>query len=127
VYTAGPAAALALTVDRAALRADARDVAHVTVQVVDAAGHVVPDADPRVRFDVQGTGSLLGVDNGDPASHESFRATDCRAFHGLGLAMVRAGAAAGEIRVTVSADGLQGANAILHTTAVDAPPSRITR
>jgi beta-galactosidase len=127
VHTAGPAAALALAVDRTTLRADARDVAHVTVTVVDAADHVVPGADNLVKFDVQGAGGLIGVDNGNPESHEDFKAAERRAFGGLCLAIVQTGTAAGEIRVTASAEGLKGATATLHTTAVASPQSRITR
>ena len=127
VRTAGAAAALVLEVDRETLRADARDVAHLTVKVVDANGTVVPGAENLVKFDVSGAGALIGVDNGNPASHEDFKAAERRAFDGLCLGIVQTGRAAGEIRVAVSAEGLKGAIAMLHATAVDAPPLRITR
>ncbi len=126
VRTAGPAAALVLSVDRENLRADARDVAHVTVRVVDAAGVTVPGAEQLVKFDVAGAGTLIGVDNGNPASHESFQATERRAFDGLCLALVQAGTAAGEIRVTAAAEGLQGATAVLHGLPVEAGRPQIT-
>jgi beta-galactosidase len=127
VHTAGPAAALTLAVDRPTLRADARDVAHVTVTVVDAAGYVVPGADNLVKFDVQGAGTLIGVDNGNPESHEDFKSAERRAFGGLCLAIVQTGTAAGKIRVTASAEGLKGATAVLQTTAVESPQLLITQ
>jgi beta-galactosidase len=125
VHTAGPPAALVVEVDRTTLHADGRDVAHVSVTVVDDSGHAVPGADNLVRFAVTGDAAVIGVDNGDPASHESFKANERRAFAGRCLALVQSGDAAGEIRVTASAAGLKGATIGLHANAVDSPPSHI--
>lgn len=127
VHTAGPAAALILAVDRETLRADARDVAHLTVKVVDAAGYLVPDAENVVKFDVAGAGTLIGVDNGKPSSHERFKASERRASAGMGLGLVQTGLGAGEIRVAVSAEALKGAALVLHAIAVDGPKPQITR
>lgn len=115
IATAGDAARLAVLVDRDAIRADRRDVAHVTVQVLDSKGRVVPDSDPEIVFDVQGDGRLIGVDSGDPASHESFQSNRRKAFHGIALAMVQSTARAGQIRVTASAAGLEGAAVTIAT------------
>ncbi len=113
VRTAGAPAQLALSTDRDALRAGAREVAHITVEVRDANGAVVPDADNVITFDVQGDGSLLGVDNGDPFSHDSYRGNSRKAFHGLALAIVQAGANCGEVRVKAAAGGLREATLVL--------------
>ena len=53
--------------DRDTIRADRRDVAHVTVKVLDAQGRLHPDADNEVTFEIQGEGKLIGVDNGNMA------------------------------------------------------------
>jgi beta-galactosidase len=107
VRTAGAPAALALAVDRDTLRAGARDVAHLEVKVVDRDGVVVPDAEHEIRFEVQGAARLIGVDNGNPASHEPFKADVRKAFHGLCLGIIQAGPSAGEVRVRVTAAGLE--------------------
>ena len=120
VRTAGAPAALTLSADRDVVRADGSDVVSVNVEVVDANGVVVPGADNLICFTVTGPGALAGVDNGDPTSHESYQAPERHAFHGLALALVRAGSTAGEIRLTAVADGLQ--TATLGLTA-QAPPS----
>jgi beta-galactosidase len=109
VRTAGPPAALRARVDRAEIRSGIRDVAHVTIEVVDADGVVVPTADALVHFTVQGAGRLLAVGNGDPADHSSYQASERRAFHGLLLAMIQSGDATGKVRVTARADGLEPA------------------
>jgi len=65
VSTTGDPAAIQLSTDRYKTRADRRDVAHVTVKIVDAEGRVHPDADNDISFAVQGEGRMIGVDNGD--------------------------------------------------------------
>jgi beta-galactosidase len=114
IRTAGAPAQIALFADREALRAGAREVAHITVEVRDANGTVVPDADNAITFDVQGDGRLLGVDNGDPFSHDSYQGNTRKAFHGLALALIQAGANGGEIHVTAAAPGLKAGAVVVH-------------
>ncbi|MBP8305398.1 MAG: DUF4982 domain-containing protein, partial [Phycisphaerae bacterium] len=90
ISTTGPAAAIGLAVDRDRIAASRQDVAHVTVAIVDAQGRTVPTADNEVRFEIQGPGKILGVDNGDPASHEDYKADHRKAFNSLCLAIVQA-------------------------------------
>jgi beta-galactosidase len=115
ISTTGEAAAVRLTVDRQTIRADAMDVAHITVQIVDSDGLVVPTAGNRVVFNVEGEGSLIGVDNGDPADHGSFKARERKAFHGLALAIVQSSHRPGKITLRAASEGLQG-DAIQITT-----------
>ncbi len=107
VVTAGPPAKLALDVDRRRIAADGQDLAFVTVRVLDAEGHLCPNADNVVRFELSGPATLAGVGNGNPISHEDFQARQRRAFHGLGLAVVKAGREPGTVRLAASAEGLQ--------------------
>jgi beta-galactosidase len=107
IVTAGEPAALSLSVDRNAIAADGRDVAHVAVQILDSQGHVVPTADNEITFEIQGEGKIIGVDNGKPDSHESFQADRRKAFNGLCLAIVQAKSKPGKIRLTARAEGLK--------------------
>ncbi len=70
VETTGAPAAVRLTPDRPAIRADGEDVSVITVAVADAQGRVVPVAGNPVSFDLEGPGRILGVGNGDPSCHE---------------------------------------------------------
>jgi beta-galactosidase len=70
VETVGEPAAIRLIPDRARIKADREDVSVVTVQIVDAAGRIGPAADNRILFSLEGPGRIIGVGNGDPASHE---------------------------------------------------------
>src|ERR1035441_478382 len=83
VSTTGEPSAVHLTVDRAEIAADRRDVAYVTVELLDAQGRVVPTADGEVAFVVEGEGKLIGLDNGNPQSHEDYKAARRKAFNGL--------------------------------------------
>jgi beta-galactosidase len=109
VSTTGDPAAIQLSVDRDAIRADRRDVAHVTVKVVDAQGRVHPEADNEIAFDLQGEARLIGLDNGDMSNQEDFKGKRRKVFHGLGLAMLQSTANAGQIRLAASSPGLQSA------------------
>jgi beta-galactosidase len=70
VETTGSAAQIQLTPDRKAIHADGQDVSVFTVSAVDAQGQVVPVAQNKINFAVEGEGSIIGVGNGDPSCHE---------------------------------------------------------
>ncbi|SPQ27184.1 87051d92-5a2f-4d5c-bd7d-99014f8d27d2 [Thermothielavioides terrestris] len=105
--TAGDAAALNVTVDRAAIAGDGKDLAYVSVAVVDANGTVVPRASNEVTFSVSGPGQLVATDNGDPTDYTAFPSATRKAFSGLAMGIVRAQKGqTGQVTVTAKADGL---------------------
>jgi beta-galactosidase len=106
VKTAGKPAKLIVTADRSSINADGIDLSFVTVEVVDANGVTVPDADNLVKFQIEGSGAIVGVDNGDPVSHESFKAPQRKAFHGKCLVVVQSGETSGIVKLTASSEGL---------------------
>ena len=106
VKTAGAPAKLIVTADRSMIKADGNDLSFLTVDVVDENGVIVPNADNLVRFQLEGSGTIVGVDNGDPVSHESFKAPQRKAFHGKCLVVVQSGETAGTIKLTASSEGM---------------------
>ncbi len=70
VETTGDAAQMQLRPDRKTINADGQDVSVFTVSAVDAQGRVVPVAQNKIHFAVEGAGSIIGVGNGDPSCHE---------------------------------------------------------
>ena len=110
VETTGAPAAIVLKTDRSKLIGDAEDLSPVEVAIVDSKGRVVPNAANIVHFAVTGNGTLAGVGNGDPSSHEPDQAPTRSAFHGLCMALVRAKASSGSIKLTATAPGLKSAS-----------------
>jgi len=117
VTTAGEPAAIELSVDRDAIAADRRDVAHFMVKILDAQGRVVPTADNEVAFDIQGEGKLIGVDGGNPVSHEDYKGKSIKAFNGLCLAIVQSTAKPGRIQLTATSPGLKSSTVVVTTKA----------
>jgi beta-galactosidase len=107
VRTAGTPTRIRLLADRSTIAADGDDLAFVTVRIEDQAGSLCPLAEVRLNFQVSGVGRNAGVDNGNPATLESFRGDTRSSFSGLALLIVgsRPGEA-GAIHVSASADGL---------------------
>ena len=106
IVTSGVPFRVHVAADRTSLLADRRDVAHVAVEVRDAQGGIVPTADSLITFEIEGEGKLLGVDNGDPRSHEPFQAKQRSAFNGMCLAIVGSNGNAGTIRISASSPTL---------------------
>ena len=130
VETAGETAGLALTrMDDQIIRADGAYTVPVAVAAIDTAGRFVPTADRIVQFSITGPGRILGVGNGDPASHESDRATSRRLFNGLAQVLVQTTRAAGAIRLFAAAEGVPPASLELLAVPIEpspeAPPAEV--
>ena len=110
VKTAGEPANLILSADRKTIHSDGKDLSFVTVKVVDKNGVPVPTADNLINFSIKGDGFIAGVDNGNPISHESFKANNRKALNGLCLVIVQANTKPGKISLTASSQGLKNAS-----------------
>ena len=117
VATTGEPASIALSVDRNAIAADRRDVAHFIVKILDAQGRVVPVAENEVTFEIQGEGKIIGVDNGYLASSEDYKGNRRKAFNGLCMAIVQSTAKPGQIRLTATSPGLKPGSVTVTTKA----------
>jgi beta-galactosidase len=107
--TVDEAESIRLTPDREALEATFGDLAFITVEVVDGAGRVDPNADHTVFFTVQGPGSIAAVGSGNPVSEESYRGHQRKAFQGRCLVVVKTDGTPGTLRLRAQADGLDEA------------------
>jgi beta-galactosidase len=115
--TSGKPDHLVLTTEHNVLSDDPEDVATVAVNVVDANGILVPDASNLIHFDVSGPARMVAVDNGSNIDHDSFIASQRKAFQGRSVVIIRANAPSGDIRLRASADGLPPATLSLKTAA----------
>ncbi|WP_251452184.1 glycoside hydrolase family 2 TIM barrel-domain containing protein [Microbacterium sp. Marseille-Q6648] len=85
---------------------------YVVARVEDATGIVPCDADTRVRVEVTGPGELAGLGTGRARTEETFSSDTVTTYDGRALAIVRP-TGAGEITVTVSAEGFAPARAVV--------------
>lgn len=116
VRTAGSAASVKLTVDRADITADGLDLAYITATVVDARGDVVPRASDSITFSVDGPGKIVATDNGFAADFTPFPSLTRNAYNGLALAILSGQAGdAGSITITASAEGLEDGQIVVST------------
>ena len=115
VKTAGTAAKLALSADRASIAADGRDLAYVEVDITDAQGVVVPKANNPIAVTVSGPGALAGLDAGDSTNHDSYKGTSHAAFNGKLMAIIRSTTTAG--MVTVNATSGSGGTTLTPASA----------
>ncbi|MGD0591870.1 MAG: glycoside hydrolase family 2 TIM barrel-domain containing protein [Bacteroidota bacterium] len=113
VQTAGAPARIVLTPDRTRINADGDDLSNIKIEIVDKDGHICPNADNLVKFKIEGTGIIVGVGNGNPISHEYFKANERKAFHGLCLAVIQSKGEQGTIRLSAESEGLQAAKVLI--------------
>lgn len=119
VKTAGKAAKIEAEADRDRIDADGDDLSYITVTITDENGTMVPDADNRVKFTVEGDGKLVGLDNGWTTDHDSYQADNRRAFNGQLVAIVQSTEEDGSFTLKAEADGLKGCEVTVDTEAVE--------
>lgn len=104
--TAGKPARIMLVADRTGIAPVWDDVSYVTATIVDANGVMIPTASDLITFEVTGAGRIAAVDSGNNASHESFQASERRAYQGRCFAMLKATASSGRITLVATAPNL---------------------
>ncbi|QQL00797.1 LPXTG cell wall anchor domain protein [Streptococcus oralis] len=112
ITTAGQPAGVRLIKEEHAIAADGKDLTYIYYEIVDSQGNVVPTANNLVRFQLHGQGQLVGVDNGEQASRERYKAQADgswirRAFNGKGVAIVKSTEQAGKFTLTAHSDLLK--------------------
>ena len=123
----GDSRRIVLEAEDSRLLADGHDMTFVTISAVDENGIPVANAADRMRVTVTGSGVLMGLDNGDASETDLFKGTSMRLFGGKLLAMVGATDKPGDIRIEVTAPGLESAVLVIPALACEAGPGRARR
>ena len=113
--TAGEPYKIELTADREDIKANNRDVVHITTKIVDKKGIMVPYADNLIRFKISGPGKLIALDNGDMLDLTSTKINKKKVFNGLCLAIIQSTDRGGKILVTAQSEGLKSATMLIHS------------
>lgn len=112
--TPGKPAAIRLLPETSTMVKGCDSLCYVNVELVDADGNLVTDAECELTAAVSGTAHLLGFGSSNPKTTDNYAAGRCHAYGGRALAVLRSGEDAGEAVLTVScADGVQTTNVIL--------------
>lgn len=116
VKTSGKPAALKAVTDRHSIMSDGKDLAFITVKVIDNQKRLVPLSDNLIEFTIEGPGDILATDNGDPTDMTPFPSHKRKAFNGLALVIVRSHKDDdGKIKLTVKSDGLESSSVIINS------------
>lgn len=107
VRTAGKPHHLEVVADRMTLSADGKDLAYITVRVVDKDGNLCPADDRLVSFTVKGAGSFRAAANGDATCLDLFHLPRMHAFSGQLTAIVQSGAESGNLVFEAKAKGVK--------------------
>jgi beta-galactosidase len=102
ITTSGTASKIVLKTDRDTIFADGYDQAYIETDMTDNGGIPDPDATNLISYSISGPGKIVGVDNGNPISLESFKASTRQAFNGKCLAIVQSSGAEGQIVLSAS-------------------------
>ncbi len=109
LQTSGEAAKIKLTADRKEVLANGQDLSFVTVEITDKDGIIQPNAANRLKFKIEGQGTIAGVDNADIKDTDPYVGNTRKAWKGRALVVIKSGRTAGDIRLTVSSPGLADA------------------
>jgi len=115
IHTAGKPYKLVLESDRKIIKANGKDLAFVTVSVVDKNGIPCPRATNQLKFKVKGEGTFRAACNGDATSLEMFHLPTMKLFSGKLVVLVQSDTKAGKINLTVSGKGLKTGKTIIQT------------
>jgi beta-galactosidase len=113
--TSGAPRKIKLIADREKIHADRNDLSYVTVEIQDASGQRVPDAEIPVRFSITGAGELAAQGSSSPNTPASFHVPTRRTFEGRCLAILRPTSGPGKIRLRADAEGLESSQITVTT------------
>ena len=115
VRTSGKPHHLEVIADRDQLTADGKDLAYITVRVVDKDGNLCPADNRLVNFTVKGAGRYRAAANGDATSLDLFHLPKMPAFSGQLTAIVQMTEQPGEIIFEAKAKGVKSGKLVLRS------------
>ncbi len=108
IHTAGKPYQIKLTADKNYIKADGKDLAYITVEVVDKEGNICPNINDLVQFEVKGAGKFRASANGDATSLDLFHEPKMHLFNGKLMAIVQASEKTGEIIFKAKSQKIKG-------------------
>lgn len=107
--TAGKATEIHLIREQTVLKNDGMSLLYVPVEIRDACGRLVPDADLQLHAEVTGAGTLAGFGSADPRARDNYSTGDFATWRGKALAIIRAETEAGSATLTIRGGNMEAA------------------
>jgi beta-galactosidase len=104
--TVGAPAKLRLRPESLTIAASRQGLAYIDIDVLDAAGRVVPDSEVEIALSLAGPATLAGFGSANPLAVGSFQAMHAKSFHGRALVILRGSGTKGPVTVMVQSPGL---------------------
>ena len=114
--TTGAPARIRLLPEKEQMQADGHDLIYVNIQIEDAQGRVVPNAEIHLSAEAAGSGWLAAFGTGNPVTAENYTDRNTVSWRGRAQAVLRAGYDPGSLSLTVAADGLAAETVRLDVT-----------
>jgi len=117
LVSAGAPASIRLTPDRTQISVG-EDLSFVTIELLDKDGNVAHQANNKLYITASGTGVVQAVGSGDPLSEELYVGVERSVYYGRAMAVVKSTDEAGQLTLTVSAEGLPAAQVLICTISL---------
>lgn len=108
LLTSKAPAKIQLVPEKTIMTADGHDLIYVGIDILDADGNIVTDAEVTLKAEVSGVAVLAGFGTGNPITEEDYTDNETVSFRGHALAILRSGYEKGKGVLTVSGDGVEG-------------------
>ncbi|OKS85406.1 sugar-binding domain-containing protein [Mucilaginibacter polytrichastri] len=109
INTAGSANQIKAIASQTSFKSNTKGLSQVEIQLTDAKGNPVFDADDELKVELSGPARLLGLESGSLSSHEDYQSDKRKALHGKLLAYLQTAGKAGKVEVTISGKNLKPA------------------
>ena len=106
LVTTGEVAELVVTPEKAEMKADGHDLIYVGIDLRDKDGNVVPDASVPLKVQIEGCAVLAGFGSSNPVTDEDYTNNSTVSYRGRAQAIIRSGYESGNVKITVSAEGM---------------------
>ena len=115
LQTADIGTKIKLTADRKEIIADGQDLSFVMVEITDIEGIPQPNASNKLKFDLQGPGVIVAVDNANLKDNTPYVSNTRNAWKGKALVVIKSTRETGDILLMVKSSDLEDTSILIKT------------
>jgi beta-galactosidase len=111
--TTGNASAISAVVDTKQMSITKRGLAHIELAITDETGNPVYQSQSEITCSINGSATLLGLENSNPRDTTLYKINKRNAFKGRMVAYIQAADKVGPVKITFSSPGLKPCDVLL--------------